>query len=101
MLSDLMSHPAIEFALNAGFGLIGLALLLAFIRLIKGPTMADRIAALDLLSGIALSAIVLLCLETGRSVYLNVGVCLAALSFLATVALALYLSRKSDEKWNT
>jgi len=101
MPSELASSSIVSVALVFGYALLGLSLLCAFIRLAKGPSSADRVIALDLIAGIALAATILLSLETGRNVYLNVAVCLAIIAFLGSVAFARYLEKRPHEKWNT
>jgi multicomponent Na+:H+ antiporter subunit F len=77
--------------------LVGLAVLLAFARLLRGPDLANRVVAVDLLSalgvGIAGAAAVL----SGDPVYLDVALVLALISFLGTVAFAGYAERGGDE----
>lgn len=80
-------------AMQAGFALLSLAFVLAGIRLIKGPSMIDRVLALDLMAGLAIGYSVLLALYHRDSVYLNLALCLAFITFIGTVALARYLER--------
>ena len=86
-------NALIATAVGIGYTLLGLALLCGFFRLVKGPSSADRIVALDLIAGIALATTVLLAIDTRQSVYLNVAVCIALFAFLGTVAFARYLER--------
>ena len=77
--------------LGGGPAGLSAAFILAFIRLWIGPTIVDRILALELISGVSFTLIVLITLDTGQSVYLNLAFALAVLSFLSTTALARYL----------
>ncbi len=72
---------------------IAIAFLLAFFRLLRGPLIADRVLALDLISGLCLATLILVALESDNSTYLNVAMALAVISFLGTVALARYLDK--------
>lgn len=78
-------------------GLLGVAVLLAFVRLVRGPDLANRVVALDILSilgvGIAAAASVL----SGRPVYLDVALILALIAFVGTVAFARYAEQGGDE----
>ena len=80
-------------ALHAGLPVLGLALLLTLVRLAKGPTIADRVVALDLLGTLGISVVAVAALATGNAVYLDVAIVLALLAFLGTVAFAAYLER--------
>jgi len=74
------------------------AFFLAFIRLARGPRITDRVLALDLISGLCLSTLVLIALLSENATYLNVAIALAVISFLGTAALARYLERGGAEE---
>ena len=71
-----------------------IALGLAFVRLIKGPDIADRIVALDLLAIIMAGFMAIHTIKSGNPVFLDVVGTLALIAFLGTVAFARYLERK-------
>jgi len=77
------------------FLLLVAALFLAFIRLVLGPTVPDRVVALDLMSTIAVGLIALYALATHQPVYLDAAIVLALISFLSTVAFARYLEKRA------
>lgn len=68
-----------------------LAILLSFIRFIKGPTPADRVVALDAMTICGISLIIFLAMRAGRIIYLDVAMVYALLSFLGVIAVARYL----------
>lgn len=77
--------------------LLGLALLIAVIRVIIGPTLADRVLALDLLTVVAMGFVGAIAIRTGLTLYLDIAISLALLGFLATIAFTRYmLSRHRD-----
>lgn len=73
---------------------LGLALLVSVVRIIIGPTIADRVLALDLMTVIAMGFIAAVSVHTGLALYLDIAIALALLGFLATVALARYILRR-------
>lgn len=75
--------------------LLGLALLLSTIRIIIGPTLADRVLALDLMTIIAMGFVGTIAIRTGLMLYLDIALALALLGFLATIALARYILSRS------
>ena len=75
---------AVLILLGVGFGVL---------RLVLGPTVIDRIAAVDMLTIISLSTISLYALVADRFIYLDVALVYGVLSFLAVVAVARYLDR--------
>jgi multicomponent Na+:H+ antiporter subunit F len=82
---------------TVALALVGVAVLLSFVRLLRGPDLANRVVAVDLLSalgvGIAGAAAVL----SGDPVYLDVALVLALISFLGTVAFARYAEQGGHE----
>jgi len=71
--------------------LAGIAL--AFVRLILGPTIADRAVALDGMTIIAISLIVFIAYFTNRIIYLDVALVYGLISFVGIVAIARYMER--------
>ncbi|MFO8027443.1 MAG: cation:proton antiporter [Opitutales bacterium] len=71
-------------------GILGIALMLTIIRLLKGPTVPDRILALDVLSMIAIGILGLYAVATEDSAPLDVAIGIALVAFLATAGLAHY-----------
>jgi multicomponent Na+:H+ antiporter subunit F len=67
------------------------AILLAITRLVLGPTLIDRIVAIDMLTIISISLIVLYAHVSGRFVYIDVALVYGLLSFLAVLAIARFL----------
>jgi multicomponent Na+:H+ antiporter subunit F len=71
--------------------LLGLALLVSVVRIIIGPTLGDRVLALDLMTVIAMGFVGAIAIRTGQMLYLDIAIALALLGFLATIALARYI----------
>lgn len=74
-------------------GLLSLGLVLAFIRLIRGPSLPDRVVALDLVTSLAAGAIAAYAILTGQPLLLRPAFILALLAFLTTVAFAYYIEK--------
>lgn len=70
--------------------ILGTALFLATIRLLRGPSVPDRILALDVLSMIAIGILGLYATATGDPALLDVAIGIAVIAFLATAGLAHY-----------
>lgn len=77
--------------------MLGLAMLISVVRVVIGPTLADRVLALDLLTVVAMGFVGAIAIRTGLTLYLDIAISLALLGFLATIAFARYLlSRHRD-----
>lgn len=73
--------------------IMGLALVLTVLRLIKGPDMPDRILALDTLYINAIALIIVLGIWLDSDLYLEAALLIAVMGFIGTVAVAKYLLR--------
>ncbi|MEO8683864.1 MAG: cation:proton antiporter [Devosia sp.] len=81
--------------------LLSAALLLSVVRIVIGPTLGDRVLALDLLTIEALGFVGALAVRTGFMIYLDIAIALGLLGFLATIAFARYmLARAAAAKPN-
>ncbi len=69
------------------------ALLIAFIRMIIGPTSADRVVALDVMTIISISLIVFLAAFLERAIYIDVAIVYSIISFIGVIAIARYMER--------
>ena len=72
---------------------LGAALLIAFVRLVKGPTLPDRIVATDLLGMLVVGLIVVLAGWSGVHATLDAAIVIALIGFLGTIAYATYVER--------
>jgi multicomponent Na+:H+ antiporter subunit F len=66
-------------------------LVLTSIRLIKGPRIADRMLAIDMITTILIGIIALLAVIEEQSLLVDVALALSALSFIATLAIARFV----------
>ena len=69
----------------------GAGLILALMRAFLGPTTPDRLAAVDNMTTIILSLILITALIFGSSIYIDVGLVYAILSFIGVIVFARYL----------
>ena len=63
-------------------------------RVFKGPTSADRAAALDILGILIVGFCAILGIPTGRDWYIDIGIAWALQSFISILALAKFLEGK-------
>ena len=71
--------------------LIGIAVLLSFIRLLVGPTSSDRLLASDTLATITTALLVAMALFFDRLIYMDVAIVYAVLGFVGIVTVARYM----------
>lgn len=70
-----------------------LAAALATVRIVAGPTHADRIVALDIFLAAGIALAIAASLATGRTVFLDVAIGLALVGFVATIGWARLIDR--------
>lgn len=83
----------IQLSLLIALFLIMIGVLLSSYRLIKGPTQADRILALDTLSINAIALLVVFGMWLESTINFEAALLIAVLGFITTVALSKYLMR--------
>lgn len=81
-------------SLNIAFVLIMLGVVLAFVRLIIGPSLSDRVVALDMMTVLIVSFCGVYAIVSGDTAFVDVAIVLALIGFLATVALARFVERQ-------
>ena len=80
--------------IGGGMVVVGLAMLLALWRLVRGPTAPDRILALDTLYVATIAEVVLLGMLDETEMYFEIALIIAMLGFFGTVVLSKYVIRR-------
>lgn len=89
------------YAIHAALAILMLAMLITTIRVVLGPTLADRVLALDQLVAIAIGFIAIIAIDSGFGLYIDIALALGLVGFLATAAFARYIHAKSKASANT
>eukprot|EP00913_Durusdinium_trenchii_P021374 g20087.t1 len=71
--------------------MLAAAFLLTVLRVVRGPSLPDRVVALDMLVGIVIGFIALIAIRTGFTLYIDIAISLGLVGFLATVAFARFI----------
>lgn len=80
----------------AAMVLLGLAGVLLVVRLIMGPTVADRVVAADGLLVTAMCGVLLSAADTGSNIGIDTVLVVALLSFVATGVMARYIEQRGS-----
>ncbi len=83
----------LNLVLPLAFTLVALAVAMNFWRLIRGPSLPDRILALDTLYVNTIALLVLLGIHLASALYFEAALLIALMGFVGTVALCKYLLR--------
>ncbi len=84
----------LDWSVDIALIMVILSLAIAFVRLARGPSLADRVVALDMMTVTIIAVCGVLAISTGEIAMLDVALVLALVGFLATVALARYAERR-------
>lgn len=75
--------------------MLSIAILLTVVRTLKGPTVPDRVVALDLLAYFIIGSIGVYAIRTDKPSLIMIAIVMALILFLGTTAFALYLERRA------
>ena len=87
----------LEFGTQFALVTMAAAILVAVARLVKGPTLPDRVVAMDLMGVLVVGLIVVLAASTSVRAALDAAIVIALIAFVATVAYATYIERGHPE----
>lgn len=87
-----------EAAVQGGLLILAVSFLLCVMRLVRGPTLPDRVVALDLLAVNVVGFCCVFSVDAGNTVFMDVAIVLALVQFLGTVAFARYLEKAARRR---
>lgn len=87
----MMAASIVSAAAMVALGILSLAFLFTVYRVVAGPTLPDRIVALDMLVAIVIGFIAVIAIKTGFTLYIDIAISLGLVGFLATVAFARFV----------
>ncbi|WP_456365262.1 cation:proton antiporter [Thermococcus sp.] len=64
---------------------------LSVLRILLGPTVPDRVVGVDTLNTLVVAAMILLSAAYDRTIYIDIAIVYALLSYIGTLAIARYL----------
>jgi len=87
----------LDWAVDIALVLFCLSFLLTAARVMMGPTLPDRVLALDMLVAVAIGFIAVIGIKTGYALYVDIAIALGLVGFLATVAFARFILVKGAQ----
>lgn len=88
-----MSYSLLNISLIMAFAMLLLAFALALVRIIKGPTVQDRVVAMDLIASITMGFILVYSVLINKAMYFDIVIIISLISFIGTVAISTYLKQ--------
>jgi multicomponent Na+:H+ antiporter subunit F len=77
---------------------LSVSAVLVFVRFLLGPSLSDRVVALDLLITIGIGIISVYSIVTNQPTFLDIAMILALIAFLGTVAFSYYLEKRKKNE---
>lgn len=84
-----MIGPAADIA----FIVLAVSLAFCFYRLIIGPTLPDRVVAMDTISTVIIAMIAVYCMKENNAIFYDAILVLSILGFVGTVSMAKFLGK--------
>ncbi len=89
-----MTIDFLTVATAISFFLLMAGMVCSFFRIVRGPSLADRVVALDMLTLLMVCFAGTFAIASGEVAFLDVAIALALIAFLGTVAFARYAERR-------
>jgi multicomponent Na+:H+ antiporter subunit F len=77
--------------------ILAISMIIVLARLMKGPNVVDRVVALDLLITSGVGVVAVYSISTEQNTFMDVGLILALIAFLGTIAFSYYIEKKGKE----
>ena len=77
--------------------ILTISVIMVFIRLYKGPSIVDRVIALDLIITIGIGILTVYSIRQNQKVLMDVAIILALIAFLGTIAFSYYIEKQKDD----
>ncbi len=92
----MIAASVVSAAVMVALGILSMAFLLTVYRVVAGPTLPDRVLALDMLVAIVIGFIAVIAIKTGFTLYIDIAISLGLVGFLATVAFARFIMTQAQ-----
>jgi len=73
--------------------IMSLALILCFVRVVRGPSLPDRVVGLELFASIVVGLVGVYAIKSDVSSFIDAAIVIALMGFLAAIGFARFLER--------
>jgi multicomponent Na+:H+ antiporter subunit F len=92
----MMGGSFLDWAITIALVFLTISFFVTIYRVIVGPTLPDRIVALDMLVGVVIGFLAVIGVKTGYYLYVDIAIALGLVGFLATVAFARFVIERGQ-----
>ncbi|MEM9243427.1 MAG: cation:proton antiporter [Pseudomonadota bacterium] len=100
-MNSHFSYLFLHYSLIISMVLLSSAIIITFLRLLKGPNLPDRVIAFDAISMMIICVISIFSVVEQQPLYLDIIIALALISFLGTIAFAQFIEWQLGQKNNS
>lgn len=90
----MTGSEVLDLSISFAFVTLAVAIGGTFLRLLRGPTLLDRVVALDLLAFITVALIAVMAIDSGQRALIDVAITVALIAFIGTVVFARFLEEE-------
>lgn len=87
----MLTADFLQVSIQIALAVLSVTFVVTVFKVIHGPTLPDRILALDMLVAVAIGFIAVIGIKTGYTLYLDIAIALGLVGFLATVAFSRFI----------
>lgn len=88
---ESFSGQFLQISVQIALALLTVSFIIIVFRTVKGPSLPDRVVALDMLVAVGIGFIAVIGVSTGYYLYIDIAITLGLVGFLATVAFARFV----------
>jgi multisubunit Na+/H+ antiporter MnhF subunit len=88
--------PVLNIVLELGLVLLVIGMMICIYRLLRGPSLADRVTASDTLSFEVTGLVIVLAIRFGTTMFFDAALVVAIVGFVSTVAFAQYIGAGAE-----
>ncbi|MES0810678.1 cation:proton antiporter [Roseibium sp. SCPC15] len=88
---ETFASQFLDVSVNIALGILTISFFLIVFRTVKGPSLPDRVVALDMLVAVGIGFIAAIGVKTEFYLYIDIAITLGLIGFLATVAFARFV----------
>ena len=90
----MTGSEVLDLSISFAFVTLAVAIGVTFLRLLRGPTLLDRVVALDLLAFIPVALIAVMAIDSGQRALIDVAITVALTAVIGTVVFARFLEEE-------
>jgi multicomponent Na+:H+ antiporter subunit F len=91
----MINADAVHTATEIALAVLSLGVVIAVIRLVRGPTLADRVVAIDLIANQAVAMLAAAAIAFDEPSLFQPALVLTLIAFIGTVAFARYVEKRA------